>query len=110
MKEILVFIKRLIKAGAACVMLIVLFSQSSVYARGQQVGIFRAPRGRRVGTVRLPTPPFNPDAGVLDRRGRRAHDSHKTTARRPRGHGVNGVNGNHRPRTSRRRKGRRAHS
>ena len=34
-------------------------------ARGQLIGVGRA-RGRRVGRVVLPTPPFNPDAGILD--------------------------------------------
>jgi hypothetical protein len=110
MKEIPVLVKRLIKAGAACVMLFVLFTDSSVSARGQEVGIFRAPQGRRVGRVRLPTPPFNPDAGVLDGRSRRARDSRKTTARSPRRHRVKGVNGHPRPRTSRRRGGRRGSS
>ena len=99
--------KRLIKAGAFGVMLFVLFLGPSVSVRGQHVGIFRAPQGRRVGRVRLPTPPFNPDAGILESRSGRAHRSPKTRTRRPAAHGIKATNRNPHPRTPRRRRMRR---
>lgn len=72
-----------LRSAAAALTLFVLLSGSAAPARGQDAGIFRAPQGRRVGRVRLPTPPFNPDAGVLDKGRGRAHGSPKTSARRP---------------------------
>jgi len=89
---------------------LILFSPASFAssARGQDIGIFRAPQGRRVGGVRLPTPPFNPDAGILDSRRRRAPDSHKTAVRHSSRHNVKrAANRNSRPGTPRGRRVRR---
>lgn len=72
----------LTRAAAAAVLLFVFFPESPVSARGQGVGVYRGRQGRRVGRVTLPTPPFNPNAGILDRRGGRGRDSPKTTRRR----------------------------
>jgi hypothetical protein len=75
-------IKLLTRAAAAAVLLFVFFIESPGIARGQGVGVYRGRQGRRVGGVTLPTPPFNPNAGILDGRGGRRHDSLKTTRRR----------------------------
>src|ERR1044071_7420715 len=75
-------VKRLFKPFAAGLMLLALLLETVAPARGQAVGVFRAPQGRRVGRVRLPTPPFNPDAGILDSRTRPARATHKAAARR----------------------------
>jgi len=75
-------IKLLTRAATAAVLLFVFFMESPVPARGQGVGVYRGRQGRRVGRVTLPTPPFNPNAGILDSGGRRGHDSPKTTQRR----------------------------
>jgi hypothetical protein len=75
-------IKRMTGAAAAAVLLFVFFAESPGAPRVQGVGVYRGRQGRRVGRVTLPTPPFNPDAGILGRRGARGHDSPK--AARPR--------------------------
>lgn len=75
-------IKLLTGAAAAAVLLFVLFIASPVTARAQGVGVYGGRQRRRVGRVTLPTPPFNPNAGILDRRVRRGHDSPKATPRR----------------------------
>ena len=100
-------VKRLVKAITVGVMLFVLFSESAVLTRGQNVRMTRSPQGRRVGRIRLPTPPFNPDAGILDSRRGRAHNSPKTTARRAPRRSVKATNRNPRPGTPRRRRVRR---
>jgi hypothetical protein len=73
-------IKLLTGAASAAVLLFVLFLESPGTALGQGVGGYRGRQGRRVGRVTLPTPPFNPDAGILNKRG--GHDSPKATRRR----------------------------
>lgn len=108
MKDVFPLIKRPIKAVTAVVILFfVLFLESAPPAPGQEADIDRAPQRQRVGRVRLPTPPFNPDAGVLDGRGRGAHGSHGTGARRPPARRVKAANRNPRPGTPRRRRVRR---
>jgi hypothetical protein len=74
--------KLLTRAAAAAVLLLVFFAASPGTARGQGGGVYRGRQGRRVGGVTLPTPPYNPNAGVLDRRVGRVRDSPKA-ARRP---------------------------
>ena len=81
-------IKLLTGAAAAALLLFVLFMESPGTARGQGVGVYRGRQGRRVGGVTLPTPPFNPNAGILNSRGGRSHDSPKTTRRRSTRRGV----------------------
>ena len=76
-------IKLLTRAATAAVLLFVFFVESPVAARGQGVGVYRGGQGRRVGRVTLPTPPFNPDAGILNKRVGRGHDSPKARRRRP---------------------------
>lgn len=77
---------------------------ASVSARGQ-VTAGRIGQGRRVGKVVLPTPPFNPDAGILTRPKTRSSSTstkpapHRTTNRR-----VRAGNRNPRPRTPRKRR------
>jgi hypothetical protein len=75
-------IKLLTRAATAAVLLFVLFMASPVTARGQGVGVYSGRQRRRVGRVTLPTPPFNPNAGILDKRAARGHDSPKATRRR----------------------------
>lgn len=101
-------VKRLVKAITAGVMLFALLSESAVFARGQNVRMTRASQGRRVGRIRLPTPPFNPDAGILDSRRGRVHNPPKTKARRAPKHSVKSTKGNARPGTPRRRRVRRS--
>ena len=97
--------KLLTRAVAAAILLFVFFMESPVPARGQGVGVYRGRQGRRVGRVTLPTPPFNPNAGILDRRGGRGHDSPKTARRRSTRRGVKTA-GHATPRTRRVRRGR----
>jgi hypothetical protein len=63
-------------------------------AQGQGVGVYRGRQGRRVGGMTLPTPPFNPDASVLDRRGVGRRGSPKAAPRRSTGRGVEAANRN----------------
>ena len=81
-------IKLLTRAATAAVLLFVFFIESPVAARGQGVGIYRGRQGRRVGGVTLPAPPFNPNAGILDRPAGRVRDSKKDTRRRSTRRGV----------------------
>lgn len=57
--------RRFHKAMKAIALSLVFSLEPCVVARGQLIEVGRA-RGRRVGRVVLPTPPFNPDAGILD--------------------------------------------
>lgn len=93
---------------AAALILFVLLSESAAPARGQDVGSLRTPQGRRVGRIRLPTPPFNPDAGILNSRRGRARTPRKTTARRSPRRSVKATNRNPRPGTPRKRRVRRS--
>lgn len=54
--------RRLKVIAAAFVALFIFMLESPVPARGQIIGVRQ---GRRVGRVTLPTPPFNPNAGIL---------------------------------------------
>ena len=76
-------IKLLTRAAAAAALLCVFLLEPPAPARGQGVGVYRGRQGRRVGRTPLPTPPFNPNAGILDGRGGRKQDSAKTARRRP---------------------------
>ncbi len=96
-------IKLLTRAATAAILLFVFFLESPGPAHGQGVGVYRGRQGRRVGRVTLPTPPFNPNAGILDSRGGRRHDSPKTTRRRSTRRGVKTAG----PATPRRRRVRR---
>lgn len=97
-----------LRLAAAALLIFVLLSESAAPARGQNVGSLRAAQGRRVGRIRLPTPPFNPDAGVLGRRRGRVHNPPKTTSRRSPRRGVKATNRKPRPGTPRRRRVRRS--
>ena len=96
-------IKLLTGAAAVAVLLFVFFLESPGTARGQGVGVYRGRQGRRVGGVTLPTPPFNPNAAILDSRRGRRHHSPKTTRRRSTRRGVKTAS----PATPRRRRERR---
>jgi hypothetical protein len=61
--EAFAVITRLSKAVSTAALLITLVLAGGAVARGQ---LIRVDKGRRVGRVILPTPPFNPDAPVLD--------------------------------------------
>jgi hypothetical protein len=56
--------RRLHKAITVITLSLVFSLGPGAPARGQLIGIGK--RGRRVDRVVLPTPPFNPDAGILD--------------------------------------------
>ena len=73
-------IKLLTRATTAALLLLVFFAELPGPARGQGVGVYRSRRGRRVGRVTLPTPPFNPDAGILNSHG--GHGLPKAARRR----------------------------
>jgi hypothetical protein len=98
--------KLLTRAATTVLLLFVLFMELPVTARGQGVGGYRSRQGRRVGRVTLPTPPFNPNAGILDKRGGRRHDSPKTARRRSTRRSVKTVGHG----TRRRRRVRRGHN
>src|SRR5215211_3800284 len=94
--------KRLTGVVTAAVLLYIFFLESPAPARGQGIGVYRGRQGRKVGRVTLPTPPFNPNAGILDSRGGRRHDSPKTVSRRPTRRGVKAANRNPAPGSARR--------
>ena len=99
--------KLLTRVATAAVLLFVFSLESPAPARGQGVGVYRGRQGRRVGRVTLPTPPFNPNAGILNSDGRRGRDSAKKTSRRKAVGSAKAANRNPTPRTPRRRKVRR---
>jgi hypothetical protein len=92
---------------AAALLLFVFLLESPAPARGQGIGVYRGRQGRRVGRVTLPTPPFNPNAGILNGDGRRGRDSAKNRSRRKAVGNVKASNRNPTPRTPRRRRARR---
>lgn len=73
--------KLLTKAAAYAVLLLLLLLPPAP-VQGQEVGVYRPTQGRRVGSVTLPTPPFNPHAGILGSRRGRGADSRKAAPRR----------------------------
>lgn len=75
--------KRLTKATTAAVLTFVLLTAGCAAAQGQDIGTYRGRQGRRVGRVTLPTPPFNPDAGILNKRKGRKAGPTKAAMRRP---------------------------
>jgi hypothetical protein len=99
--------KQLTRVATAIAILFVFLVESSVPVAGQGVGVYRGMQRRRVGRVTLPTPPFNPNAGILDSRGGRGHDSPNTALRRQSRSGVKAANRNPYPGTPRRRRVRR---
>ncbi len=74
---------------------IILAAGFTAPTRGQDAGVYRGRQGRRVGGATLPTPPFNPNAGILGSRG--------VNHRRSTGRGVGAANRNPAPGTTRRR-------
>jgi hypothetical protein len=72
---------RVIRAG---LLLLALCLASVSAARGQVIRSRRG-QGQRVGRVVLPTPPFNPDAGILSGPRAGGKSSPKAGARRPAG-------------------------
>jgi hypothetical protein len=76
------------RVATAFVVLFVFFPMSPAPARGQGIGVYRGGQGRRVGRVTLPTPPFNPDAGILGSRRGRVHAPPKAAPRRTARRGV----------------------
>lgn len=98
-------IKLLTGAATAAVLLFVFFMESPDAARGQGVGVYRGRQGRRVGRVTLPTPPFNPNAGILESSGARGKDSPRATRRRSARRGAKAA-GQGTPRRRRVRRGR----
>jgi len=97
--------RRLKNVAAAFGVLCVLFLVSPAPARGQSVGLYRVRQGRRVGSVTLPTPPFNPNAGILDGGKGRGRKAPKAVQRRSPGRGKRAVK-RHTPRGRRVRRGR----
>ena len=96
--------QRLTRVVTAAVLLCVFFLELPAPARGQGIGVYRGRQGRRVGRVTLPTPPFNPNAGILNSDGRRGRDSTKNTPRRTAAGGVKAGKRNPTRRTPRRRR------
>ncbi len=74
--------KRLKTVAAAFVALFIFIFESPAPARGQVVGVYRVRQGRRVGRITLPTPPFNPDAGILGSGRPRVREAPKRGRRR----------------------------
>ena len=98
--------RRFLKAVAALALLLAFSLESGVPARGQLIGVGRG-RGRRIGRVVLPTPPFNPDAGILDRPKGRGRDTPKTAPPRSINRRKHSYNQKPRPGTARGRRARR---
>lgn len=81
-------IERFTKAATSAVLLFTLLIGSHTAAQGQGVRLYRGGQGRRVGRVTLPTPPFNPNAGILSGRKGREHGSTSAAPRRSTRHGI----------------------
>jgi hypothetical protein len=71
--------RRFLKAVPALLLSLAFSLEACVPARGQLISIGKR---RRVGRVVLPTPPFNPDAGILDGPRGRARNTTKAAPRR----------------------------
>jgi len=99
--------ERLKRLAAAGLLLSVLFLLPSDKARGQGTGVYRVRQERRVGRVTLPTPPFNPNAGILGTRKGREQVPPKNTRRRATRRGDKASKQNPSPGTARRRRVRR---
>lgn len=93
------------KIVTACVLMLFFSQAVSLPARGQVMA--RGDQKRRIGRVALPTPPFNPDAGILNSPKTRRSTSSKATARRPNQRSVRAGNRNPLPGTPRKRRVRR---
>jgi hypothetical protein len=72
--------RRLHKAITVITLSLVFSLGPGAPARSQMIEV-GGTRGRRVGRVVLPTPPFNPDAGILD--GPKSHGRDHTQAAPP---------------------------
>lgn len=77
--------RRLLKAATAVALLLAFSLELCAPARGQLIGVGRA-RERRIGRVVLPTPPFNPDAGILDGPKGRGRNPERAATRRRMSH------------------------
>ena len=99
--------KQLIRAATVAVLLFAFFLELPAPARGQGIGIYRSRQGRRIGRVTLPTPPFNPNAGILDSGKGRGRNSPKVVPRRSVGRSKHADNRIPLPGTPRRRRVRR---
>lgn len=95
--------KRLAGVTVIAALLFVFFLESPYAVRGQGIGVYRGRQGRRVGRITLPTPPFNPNAGILGDSGRRGHGAPKSASHRTTRRGITAANRNPSPQTSRKR-------
>lgn len=99
--------QRLARAAAAAALLTVFFVALHAPAQGQGIGVYRGRQGRKVGSVTLPTPPFNPNAGILNGRAGRRRETPKSTSRRKPATSVKAANRRHTRTTHGRRRVRR---
>jgi hypothetical protein len=101
-------ISKFTKAATTSV-LVMLFSLSMLIPVQSQLvgGGLRRRQGRREGRIVLPTPPFNPNAGVLGSPRGRGSNSPKVKPRRSISRRAHANQGNRRPGTPRRRRVRR---
>lgn len=99
--------KRLAGVTVTAALLFVFFMEAPYAARGQGIGVYRGRQGRRVGRITLPTPPFNPNAGILGGSGGRGHDAPKSAPHRTTRRGITAANRNPSPKTPRKRRVRR---
>ena len=88
------------------ILLLVFSITAGLPARGQ-VPVRRNGQDRRVGGIILPTPPFNPDAGILNSPKTRRGTSSSATPRRQSKRSVKAGKRNPRPGTPRKRRVRR---
>ena len=94
------------RAGEVGVLLLVISLAPALPVHGQIVGGGAGRgQGRREGNIVLPTPPFNPNAGILRSPKGRARKAPQVTPRRPLKRSANSRNP--RPRTPRQRRVRR---
>ena len=93
------------KIVMACVLMFFISQAVCLPARGQVPT--RGGQGRGIGRVALPTPPFNPDAGILNSPKARRSPASKATPRRPNKRSVKASNRHPLPGTPRKRRVRR---
>lgn len=95
------------KTAKTCIWLLLFFLIAELPLHSQEVGRrYDRGQGQREGSIVLPTPPFNPDAGILRPKGR-GRNLPKVTPRRSIKRKLNANNRNPRPGTPRRRRIRR---
>ena len=83
-KESLALISNFTKTTKTVIWLLLLFLVAEIPVHAQGIGGTYRRGQRREGSIVLPTPPFNPNAGILSKPKARSRNAPKATQRRRR--------------------------